>query len=351
MNLIKTIRKHWITCWMVFAMLLFFGVGAYITYSAYLGNGELKRVVSTKALTDIVFSSNIMQAPARSKNLHSNNTAKEYESIVTVCNFDQMTPAIHANEQITYNLVAELVQYDGRNYVPVTSTLYRENGTKKVFKIKKTGDNNSSINGAEKDLNSAATAFKAEFQSETLPGTSSFTDTFTLYFDREELSKESTEYFIQITATPEENTSVSGTIRPIQAQLSASKGKDYTSSWKGTLIEDDSTDYDAYNMQVTGSGAGTIEILWKTSYFDISDYFLADTENVFVNANKQVITDRSDLSNLIITDGVWSKVILKVDSTVQPKYDIQFYKNTSHTYTSSDPVSGYIKSGAYAKNA
>lgn len=350
MKILKRIRKHWITYWMISAFLLFFLVGAYGVYSAYMGNSELKRMVSTKSVTDIVFSSNVMKAPPAAKNLHANDTSREYEYPVTVCNFEQMSPANYAKEQIMYNLTAELVRYDGTSYMPVTEELLREDGvTKKVFQIKKTGDDNTSVSETIYDLNSSTNSFKAIYTNEILPGTSSMTDTFTLVFDREELNQENSEYFIQITATPAENTAISGTVSEIRAWISASKGKDYGAGWTGSLIETDHEDYDAYNMQVYGSGTGTIEIRWNSSYFTISDIFLMDDSNKFEDDNGNDLTGDA----AILDDSVqgWKKVILRVNSYEQNKYDIQFFKVQAHTYTADDPVSNYIDAGGYKETA
>lgn len=344
MKLLKKIQKHWITFWMITAVLIFSVFIGIYNYAAYMGNSNMKRSISTRSISDIVFSSNVMKAPAQARNLHESNSAAEYEYPVTVCNFEQMSPATHAKEIINYELTAELVKYDGTAYVPVTSTVYREDGTTpKVFQIRQTADDNTQLSGAtEYDLNSGT--FKVIYENQTLSDRISATDTFTLVFDREEMKKDSTDYYIQITATPTNTTAVSGTITRLQAQISVSKGKDYGSRWRAVLTEPDDADYDAYNVQVSGSGAGTIEIMWKTEYFNISDMFLMDTENSFKDSTGAAVTG----DNAIITAGEWSKVILEVDSyTKENKYDIQFFKKHSHTFSASDPVSAYIKEGEY----
>ena len=348
MKLLKKIQKHWITFWMITAILVFFSIGAFYIYAAYMSNSEMKRTVSTRSISDIVFSSNVMKAPAQPKNLHDTNSTNEYEYPVTVCNFEQMSPAIHAKEKIFYDLTVELVKYNGTTYEPVTEVLYREDGTtRKVFQVKKTSDDNIPFSGTIYDLNSGR--FNIVYSNESLNDDASVTDIFTLVFDRDEMLKDSTEYFIQITATPTNGTAISGTVRPIQAQISVSKRKEYGSRWNGVLVETDNADYDAYNMQLTGSGAGTIEIMWKTKYFDISDMFLMDITNVFKDANGENGNTVSGNAAILI-EGEWSKVILEVNSyTRVNKYDIQFFKKQSHTFTASDPISNYIKTGMYSE--
>lgn len=329
---------------MITAVLIFSVLSGIYIYAAYMGNSNMKRTISTRSISDIVFSSNVMKAPAQARNLHESNSAAEYEYPVTVCNFEQMSPATHAKEIIKYELKAELVRYDGTDYLPVTETVYREDGTTpKVFKIRQTADDNNQLSEeTEYDLNSGT--FQAIYKNQSLSDSISATDTFTLVFDREEMEKDSTDYYIQITAEPTNATAVSGTIRPLQAQISVSKGKDYGSRWRAVLTEPNDADYDAYNVQVSGSGAGTIEIMWKTEYFNISDMFLMDTANTFRDSTGDAVTG----DDAIITVGEWSKVILEVDSyTKENKYDIQFFKNQSHTFSESDPVSAYIKEGEY----
>ena len=328
---------------MITAVLIFSVLSGIYIYAAYMGNSNMKRTISTRSISDIVFSSNVMKAPAQARNLHEINSAAEYEYPVTVCNFEQMSPATHAKETINYTLTAELVRYDGTAYMPVTETVYREDGiTAKVFRIRQTADDNNQLSGETYDLNSGR--FQVTYENQSLSDSISATDTFTLVFDREEMKKASTDYYIQITATPTNATAVSGTIRPLQAQISVSKGKDYGSRWRAVLTEPDDADYDAYNVQVSGSGAGTIEIMWKTEYFNISDMFLMDTANTFRDSTGDAVTG----DDAIITVGEWSKVILEVDSyTKENKYDIQFFKNQSHTFSEIDPVSAYIKEGEY----
>lgn len=346
MKCLKQLQKHWITCWLITALVVFLGVGGALVYGAYIGNSDIKRSVSTKSISDIVFSSNVLKAPPQSKNLHDSNSTAEYYYDVTVCNFEQMSPTNHAKEKIIYNLTAELVRYNGTSYEPVTQILYREDGkTKKVFQVKKTGDDNKTVESITTyDLNGGASGnvFKQEFKNESLSDEESLTDTFTLVFDREEMKKDTSEYFIQVTATPSEDTVVSGTIREIKAWISVSKGKVYGSNWTGVLLENDNAD--AYNMQLSGSGRGTIEIMWKKDSFSITDMFLMDSTNEFVDENGNEV--KGDIA--IITSGEWSKLILKVDSyTKVNKYDIQFFKKQSHTYSESDLASNYIKTGDY----
>ncbi|SDB40199.1 hypothetical protein SAMN02910317_01997 [Ruminococcaceae bacterium FB2012] len=347
MNISKRLKKFGVTYWMIAAILLFLLIATIGVYAAYTGDSDLKRTVSTKSSSTVVFSSNVMKSPASEKNIHHDSATSEYDYYVTVCNFDQMSPASHAKQQISYDLTAELGTYDGTTFVPLTEEILRNDGvTKKVFKILKVGDNNSEMIGSENDLNSSTNHFRCIYENETLPATTSFTDKFKLIFDREEFLNDNPEYYICVTATPSNSSAVTGTVIELKAYISASKSQNYDANWSGSLIEIDNSDYDAYNMQVTGSGKGVLEIKWNSQYFSISDMFLMDSANEFVDESNVAVTGNSAILNDSTAN--WKKIRLKVDSyNKQNKYNIQFFKEQEHTFTSSDKVSNYIKSGTY----
>lgn len=348
----KHFKKNWITLWMIVALLVFLSLGVYVVRAAYLGNSEVKRVVSTKAVSDVVFSSNVMKAPAAPKNLHGDDDTSNFTYPITVCNFDQLSPINHAKENITYTLTARLVRYNGTTYEPVTEVLMNSDETPspKVFKIQQTGDNNVASTGTDYNLNQLenGTSKVISFTGQTLPGTAPMTDTFTVTFDKEELAREDSEYFIQITATPDENTSVTGTISEISSWVGVSKGKIYGADWSGSIIEG-SGDYDAFNMQLTGSGKGTVEIRWDSTYFTVTDMFLFDSSNQFVNESGTAVTGNSAILNCS-KGATWRKLILSVDSyTKTNRYEIQFFK-TDTKLPSGAAASSYIESGDYVKS-
>ena len=354
----KRKKLGWITTWLIVAMVMA-GVSALIVRAAYLGYSEVKRVVSTREVSNVVFSSNVMKAPEATKNIYVANEGADYEIPITVCNFEQMFMADYAKERIKYTLTAELVWFDGTNYVPVTEKLKRADGsTDKVFGIRQTGDNNQAVNNDTENINGSIKTIDAKkvsqlsFTGQTIPGGSAMTDTFTLVFDGEEIQKEVAEYFIRITAIPTNKSEVNGTLQEIGAVIGVSKGKIYAASWKGSMTETDQADYDAYNMQVTGSGRGIIEISWNNSYFTISDMFLMDEANCFVTANGTEIAGDA----AILSGGAgWSKVRLKVNAENQSNYEIQFFKTQGDAYKSDSEyqqngISALIKAGNYKED-
>lgn len=326
-----------------------FALSFIIAFGAYNGTTEVKRVVSTKAMTDIVFSSNAMENPAAEKNLHANEGV-EYSYPVTVCNFAQMTPSAYANETVSYALTVELVTKNNNTYEKITTPATKPNGDNTenmVFTVQKIKDDNIQMSG-EPAHNLNTGSFEYTYADESLASGASNTDAFLVTFDSYETTKETPQYYIHITATPTESTALQGRVTEISCYLSVSKSIVYPSGWSGTLAETDNADYDAYNMIVSGSGSGTIVVRWNSTKFEISDVFINDTNNKFVSSQE---ADRTELTGIgaILDDDEpdWKKIILEVDSINKNRYEIQFFKSTPYTYDITDPVSDYIKCNDY----
>lgn len=336
----KRIRKHWITMWLVTAVLFL----AILTVSAsYIGNKEVKRVVSTRSVTDAVFSSNVMVAPDGTKSLYSDNTTKHYTYPVTVCNFAQMTPAIHAMEEINYKLTATLMKYSKSGVPEIVKSVPVGDSGNLTFSIQKIVDNNSTLTADP--IYSLSDKFTYTYENESLDRTISCTDTFLLTFDRSLMEKENAQYCIYIKAIPLNTNAVSGTVTEIGCYVDVSKGMIYDTGWSGELAETDDKDYDAYNLIVSGSGAGTIEVTFDSSRFSISEVFLNDSENTFLDMSNNKVTGENALID--DADANWKKLILEVNSIDQNRYEIQFFKKDSAVYNSASEVNNYIKCRNY----
>ena len=147
-NIYNRINKYPVTIWMVVSMLILTAI--YITYAAYNGTADVKRVVSTQATSTTVFSSNYLEKYSNAgidiKNLRT-TTEGNFSVSVTVCNYDQMDFNSYAKGLIEYEFTAELVQYNQASdtYVPVSSV--QMNGANaKTFYVKKIMDENFVVN-------------------------------------------------------------------------------------------------------------------------------------------------------------------------------------------------------------
>ena len=329
--------KYSITVWMLASAFL---LGALVVvYAAYSGTADVKRVVSTQASSGTAFSSNYMESGELV--IKSLRTTAEGNFIcnVTVCNYDQLDPASPAKAQITYSFKAELCRYDNStgNYVVVSEVQTKTVDyvtSNKIFYVKKVMDNNLEINtDTEHSLNEYPYVF--EYTEETLAGGTSNKDSFDVCFDSEEVDLEVAELFIRVTATPTEESMLQNSgVGVLRSIISVSKGRTVETGWYGSLDERTSRDYDGYNLVIEGSGAGTIDILWDNEKFIINPVFLTN--------NSLNPTDAT-------SEGTgWKKVTLPVNSTVENRYVVQFYKKDEDTnYTGTEFPSKYIKCSNY----
>ncbi len=323
-KVLNYLKKQWITVWLVVVTALL-AIG--VIYAAYLGNTEVKRVVSTASISNIFFSSNMLDASTDGvvKIMKSSDTTKDYQCLVSIFNYDEMMPTNFAKEDISYNLTAELVQIDEYgNFNTVTSVVKTtDDSANKVFTIQKVKDNNTSVSDSTYDLN--ADSFSKVYTGETLTGGAAHANTYRLTIDKEEVEKDSPNFYIHIVATPTTD-NVSGTVLTQSGYVSVAKGTVYNSGWSGALSERSTTkNYDAYNMIVSGSGTGTIDIKWDNTKFEINEVFL---EKYAYDSTTGTGID----SGGITTSGSTSKITLHVDSVVLNRYEIQFYKITQGDY-------------------
>ena len=107
----KTIKKHWIHIWLLMALA---ASVALISFGAYTGLKSVKRVVTTKAVSTVLFSSNCMMTTTNNKKI---NTP---QFTATVCNYDQNNQDDINPSAITYNLLAEIRVLKGERYLTMS---------------------------------------------------------------------------------------------------------------------------------------------------------------------------------------------------------------------------------------
>ena len=146
-NIYNNIKKYPVTIWMVASMLALSAVC--VTYAAYNGTADVKRVVSTQATSSTVFSSNYMEVYSSTNMVVKSLRTTEEDNFIctiTVCNYDQLDPTSHARGKIDYSFTAELVRYDSNTSKYESVTEVQMNGTTpKTFYVQKTMDENLSF--------------------------------------------------------------------------------------------------------------------------------------------------------------------------------------------------------------
>lgn len=355
-KILKTLRKHWTRVWLI-AILLISG-GVYMTYSIYTEVSSVKRVVSTQASPVEMFSSNCMRPDISSRRLSS----AEYS--ITVCNFDQDKPTIYNPSTISYTLYAELQV--GENYTDMAAYLssldqtipeqkakydsYLEKAA--LYFIYKTEDDATGTVARSANVFTPRNGFSVTLPSDTLAPQKSSVDMYKVEIDSSSINDPDTDIFVHVWAVPTPPT----TLRTIETRLYGAASAANTATWTGTFIETDcaSVDYDFYNYVITGSGEGTVDILWDPSKFNINEFFFNTSlsGNTFVGGNTPTEITGSDTKyGSEKYDGKyvgWNKITLSVGAdNSKNRYELQLYKTatdslTGVSYTGDNAATKYI---------
>ncbi len=359
-KILKTLRKHWTRVWLI-AVLLMSG-GIYVTYAVYTEVSSVKRVVSTQAAPVEMFSSNCMRPDISSRRLSS----AEYS--VTVCNFDQDKPTIYNPSTISYTLHAELQVKQGDNYTNMATylntldqsnaeqlALYKDYITKAAnYHICKTEDDNpeTTVSESESDF-TIANGFSVTLTADSLAAQHSSVDKYKVKIDPDSINVTNTDIYVHVWAFPTEPANLS----TIETRLYGAAISESAATWSGSFNEQncDTVDYDFYNYIITGSGAGTVDILWDSSKFSINDFFFntALSNNTFVGGNTPTVIASSDTQyGSGKYDGKyvgWNKITLSVGSgnNSKSRYELQLYKTASDSltgvsYTGDNAATNYI---------
>lgn len=358
-KILKMVKEHWTRVWLIAAFLLSGGI--YVTYAVYTEVSSVKRVVSTQAAPVEMFSSNCMRPDISSRRLSS----AEYS--VTVCNFDQDKPTIYNPSTIKYTLHAELQVKQGDRYTNMAAFLealdqsddaqlaiYNSYITKAgKYSIFKTEDDATGTMAGEEHVLNAANNFSAELASDSLAAQHSSVDKYKVKIDPDSISTANTDIYVHVWAVPSEPVNLS----TIETRLYGASAATDTATWTGSFIETDcaSVDYDFYNYVITGSGEGTVDILWDSSKFCINEFFFntALSKNTFVGGNAPTVIAGSDAqygSEKYEGKYVgWNKITLSVGSGSHSKnrYELQLYKTASDSltgvsYTGDNAATNYI---------
>lgn len=335
-TVIEKLKKHWIQVWLITVVVL---ASSFIAFGAYTGLNSVKRVVTTQASPGDLFSSNCMRSSLANKRINSTTYS------VTVSNFEQKNRMVSNPEDITYDLRAELRVLYNNQYKSMTemlNSLGADNATYLYYKnllddreyyIEKTDDDtDGTISSTTKHyLTSSDPSYT--FTSETLTRGEPHTDRFKVTFDDKELTDTDPEFYIYVTA---EN--VTPNYGPIECLMSAAESTDEVAAWQGSFAETSisTTDYDFYNYIISGSGIGTVDIMWDGNWFDINPFF-TDSRSGNVVTSVTTIEDSTSLYN------GWQKVQLTVNSTQKNRYELQLYKVKSDTsYTGENAATRFI---------
>lgn len=284
-------KGKWIRQSKAAAILLLAGamlLAIYGSFAAYTNFNSVKRVVSTGTQSDTMFGSNYLSLmnlsdtsiPVKRISLAENDV--DYTFTVQVCNYVWGDPTLYNPKGITYKVTAKLISMDGG----------------------KLPDNCTDIEmgGHAFDAGGALT-----LDNQSLATGSAQTQSYSIVIPKELKDK----IKIQIEAEPESISADAVNNQKLGAILSFA---DYevTKNWTGHFIDSKEKgktpeQYDAYNYEISGNGAGTVTVTWPDSLL-LSEWVIKD--------GKQVEKGKNNTSSYTFTvDGSTTAV------------QFQFYKN------------------------
>ena len=215
------------------------------SFAAYTSFNSVKRVVSTERRSDTMFGSNYLTLLNLTDNNYSirritlSEEADKNTFTVKVCNYSWGDESLYNTKDITDTVQAKLIAMDGGNLpesiaqIKINDTEFNANGERKLtnqeLKTGKAGEN----------------TYRFELPAEL---------------------KNKIE--IQIVVEP-----VSESVEAVNSQKLAAviSFADYESvkSWTGHFLDSQTgripADYDAFNYEISGNGAGTVTMTWPES--------------------------------------------------------------------------------------
>ncbi len=240
-------KGKWIRQSKAAAILLLAGamlLAVYGSFAAYTNFNSVKRVVSTGTQSDTMFGSNYLSLmgindtniPVKRISLAESNDT--YTFTVQVCNYVWGDESLYNPRQISYTMAAELISMDG-----------------------------GSLPEDSKNIKMGGTSFSAEGKCNLDSQTLATGDAKTNGYKIEIPTSLKDKIKIRIIAEPEQSSEEAVNFQKLAAILSFA---DYevNKNWTGRFIDSQThtpDDYDAFNYEISGNGAGTVTVTWPDS--------------------------------------------------------------------------------------
>ena len=272
-NLTAFVRSYWIIIWLILVSL---ALASFSGYAAYMRTQNAKRVVSTLGGAGNCFSSNRMDEMEAASSafvfrLIAFQGEVPQEGIsrqLTVCNYPQGMESSFYSTTIYYDLEVELT--DNESHPPVFED---EEEALTQYYIE---DESGHVHYFVKDTQSGR--YLLTIAGESLRGNKASTKTYSLHFPDVD-----TNVYMKTFAEPKVQNglvqSKPDDLRLLGAMISVgSVEKSQDTNWTGALVENGASgktvsSFDAFNYVISGAGAGTITLKWKSDMLELNSYF------------------------------------------------------------------------------
>ena len=221
------------------------------SFAAYTSFNSVKRVVSTERRSDTMFGSNYLTLLNLTDNNYSirritlSEEADKNTFTVKVCNYAWGDESLYNTKDIMYTVQAKLIAMDGGNL------------PESIAQIK--------INDTEFNANEFNANGECELTNQELKTGKAGENTYRFELPAELKNK----IEIQIVAEPTDESAEAVNSQKLAAVISFA---DYESvkSWTGHFLDSQANgrtpaDYDAFNYEISGNGAGRVTMTWPES--------------------------------------------------------------------------------------
>lgn len=307
-KLVRTFKKHWITIWLIIAVISLTVVTSYAIYTRIT---IAKRVVSTQAGANSLFSSDHMNSTVLKVIEPVSDNSVDVEVPVNVFNYSYPKESVYRGDITEYDLIATIGTLGSNDsFTPLTGDDLA--GLSSLnYKIVHNENNDTFVFGAGGNASHT-------FSGCSIVGGSAGNDLFTLTFDKIELGNAPNGYCIKLVAVP-----FNGDLPTLTGLVMVRFSKRASTGWTGSLEEIDESiedDYDAYNYYLEGNGKGKLTFRWNSKYVRINPDFKNNSDYSFDG-------DITDIGNDI------SQLTINVDSSEINRYEIQFFKVDPKEYS------------------
>lgn len=299
-NKTKKIRK--ILLWALVVSLSVTALACSVSFALFTSSLQAQRTIAAYDTEGDRFSSNYLLDRVTKDNVRTVFTTSllsPASTVVTVCNYPQGHQTLTHPDDMSYTVTARLVRFDDSTetkYFPVDAAYIASEGLTD-YTVTITDDTTTYTLGS--------TTLSAVFSGTLISGGAQ-SDPFTFSFSTG-FAADKPNLYLEIVAEPNNNTlpTLRGVFIP---DLRAQGAADY---WTGSFRDDSSlapSAYDGFNYLVSGTGNGTVTLTWDDTKVILSDL------------------SRSMLLSIAGASQTGSSITFPVDSDIEARYDLQFYK-------------------------